>query len=249
MPVIALVSGTSPGLGDLRPPVIEPRRGAREAVIGYRPGRATAATLRGRAGLSQSDEPGDRQRIRADQDLMAAIASGDEAVFAGLVGEQSAPLLRFARAILTAGTQEAEEVVQEAFLRLWQQAETWQPNGRVSTWLHQVTYRLCIDSLRRRRRSVSIDLTDMEDIEDDAPRPDAGLLRADDVRSVRAAIERLPERQRTALVLFHFQEMSQADAAAIMGVGESAFESLLARARRRLRIDLSVDENGEGGTQ
>jgi len=221
-------------------------RNACSVLIGYRPGR-TATSLRGRAGLSQSDE-GDRQRIRADHDLMAAIASGDEAAFARLVGEQSPPLLRFARTLLTAGTAEAEEVVQETFLRLWQQAATWQPNGRVTTWLYQVAYRLCIDTLRRRRRSVSVDIADTEDIADEAPRPDQRLLRIDDIRALRAAIEQLPERQRTALVLFHFQEMSQADAAAVMSIGESAFESLLARARRRLRLHLSADD-GEGGSQ
>jgi RNA polymerase sigma-70 factor (ECF subfamily) len=197
--------------------------------------------------LSQSDE-GDRERIRADHGLMAAIASGDETAFARLVGEQSPPLLRFTRTLLTAGTAEAEEIVQETFLRLWQQAGTWQPNGRVATWLHQVAYRLCIDTLRRRRRSVSVDVADTEDIVDETPRPDQRLLRMEDIRAVRAAIEQLPERQRTALVLFHFQEMSQADAAAVMSIGESAFESLLARARRRLRLDLSADD-GEGGSQ
>jgi RNA polymerase sigma-70 factor, ECF subfamily len=248
-PMTALIFPTP--AGDIEPSMaadVADRRDASGVVIGYRRDRATAATLRGRTGLSQTDEPGDRQRIRADQDLMAAIASGDEAAFARLIGEQSPPLLRFARTLLTAGTAEAEEVVQETFLRLWQQAETWQPNGRVSTWLHQVAYRLCIDNLRRRRRSVPLDIADTEDIADEAPRPDQRLIRIDDVRAVRAAIARLPERQRAALVLFHFQEMSQADAAAVMGVGESAFESLLARARRRLRIHLSVDDNGEGGT-
>jgi RNA polymerase sigma-70 factor (ECF subfamily) len=224
------------------------RRRARDTVIGYRRARAMVASLRGRAGLSQSDESGDRQRIRADQDLMATIASGNEAAFAALVGEHAPRLLRFARTMLTAGTAEAEEVVQEAFLRLWQQAGAWQPNGRISTWLHQVTYRLCIDHLRRRRRSETIDVADAE-IEDESPRPDAGLLRAEDVRMVRAALERLPERQRSALALFHFQELSQAEAAAVMGIGESAFESLLARARRRLRVLLSAEENGDGGAQ
>jgi RNA polymerase sigma-70 factor (ECF subfamily) len=221
-------------------------RNASSALIGYRPGR-TATGLRGRAGLSQSDE-GDRRRIRADHDLMVAIASGDEAAFASLVGELSPPLLRFTRTLLTAGTAEGEEVVQETFLRLWQQAGTWQPNGRISTWLHQVAYRLCIDTLRRRRRSPSVDIADTEDIVDETPRPDQRLLRVDDIRALRAAIEQLPERQRTALVLFHFQEMSQADAAAVMSIGESAFESLLARARRGLRLHLSADD-GEGGSQ
>jgi RNA polymerase sigma-70 factor (ECF subfamily) len=220
------------------------RRDASVLVIGYRCLRAAVATRRGSEGLSRDDDPTDRRRIHADQATMAAIAAGDERAFARLVADETPRLLRFARTLL-AGTAEAEEVVQEALLRLWRQAETWQATGRVSTWLHQVTYRLCIDVIRRRQVSVPID-ADIE-LEDEIPGPDAGLLRADDVRAVRTALAGLPERQRTALVLFHFQEMGQAEAAAVMGVGERAFESLLARARRGLRNALSVADD-DGGT-
>ena len=65
--------------------------------------------------------------------------------------------------------------------------------------------------------------------------PDAALLRSETVRSVREAIARLPHRQRTAVLLFHFQELAQREAAGIMGISEPAFESLLARARRQMR--------------
>jgi RNA polymerase sigma-70 factor, ECF subfamily len=190
--------------------------------------------------------------IRRDQALMAAIANGNEVAFSALVAEQSPRLLRFARSLL-ANPAEAEEVVQEALLRVWQQAETWQPNGRISTWLHQVAYRLCIDSIRRRRPSVAIDAVE-EALPDDDLAADARLMRIDAVSAVRAAVDRLPERQRTALVLCHFQEMSQAEAAAVMGIGESAYESVLARARRRLRVlltegDDNKNEGSEGGVR
>jgi RNA polymerase sigma-70 factor (ECF subfamily) len=221
------------------------RRDASVFVIGYRRLRAVIAMRRGSEGLSRDDDPTDRRRIHADRATMAAIAAGDDRAFARLAAEETPRLLRFARMLL-AGTAEAEEVVQEALLRLWRQAETWQATGRVSTWLHQVTYRLSIDIIRRRQVSVPID-ADTE-LEDEIPAPDAGLLRADDVRAVRAALAVLPERQRTALVLFHFQEMGQTEAAAVMGVGERAFESLLARARRSLRNALSVAGKDDGGT-
>jgi RNA polymerase sigma-70 factor (ECF subfamily) len=221
------------------------RRDASHLIIGYRRLRAAIATLCGSESLSRDDDPIDRRRVHADQATMAAVATGDDRAFARLAAEETPRLLRFARTLLS-GSAEAEEVVQEALLRLWRQAETWQATGRVSTWLHQVTYRLCIDIIRRRQAAVPID-SDTE-LEDEIPAPDAGLMRADDVRAVRAALAALPERQRTALVLFHFQEMGQAEAAAVMGVGERAFESLLARARRGLRNALSEPGDDDGGT-
>jgi RNA polymerase sigma-70 factor (ECF subfamily) len=210
--------------------------------IDYRPqppGPGSSAA-RWRPGV-ESDQPHESRSIAADRDLMVAIAAGDDAAFARVVGAETPRLVRFARSMLSASPAEAEEVVQEAMLRLWQYAEDWQPSGRVSTWLHQVVYRLCIDSIRRRRPSVEIGSIEAE-LEDDTPPPDSALIRADDVETVRAAIARLPERQRTALVLCHFQEMGQAEAAAVMDIGESAYESLLARARRRLRVWLAADE-------
>ncbi len=165
---------------------------------------------------------------------MAAIAEGDEAAFSRLVRELTPALLRFARAALAVSPAEAEEVVQEVLIRLWRQAATWQPDGRISTWAHRVTSRLCIDRLRRQRPSVTIDALE-DDLADPAPLPGARLSHLEDIRAVQAAVAALPERQRTAIVLCHYQGLSQAEAAAVMGLGEEAYESLLARGRRRLR--------------
>ncbi len=199
----------------------------------------------GRVRVARADGP---EGIRRDQGLMAAIAAGDEAAFATLVGEESPRLLRFARSLLAANPAEAEEVVQEALLRLWQQAETWEPNGRVSTWLHQVAYRLCIDNIRRRRPSIDIDAVE-DALPDDETAADQRLIRIDEVSAVRAAIERLPERQRTALLLCHFQDMSQADAAAVMGHRRERLRIRIGACRRRLRVILTEEENKkpEGG--
>jgi RNA polymerase sigma-70 factor, ECF subfamily len=198
----------------------------------------------GSMGLAQSGVPPEQDPVRRDEGLMATVAEGDQAAFAALARAESPRLLRFARSLLSPA--EAEEVVQEALLRLWQQAETWQPKGRVSTWLHHVAYRLCIDRLRRRRPSVGIDEV-QDDLEDPAPAPDQRLIRVAQAGAVRAAIARLPERQRVAILLCHFQQLSQAEAAAVMAVGEEAYESLLARGRRRLRV-LLADQSGEGET-
>jgi RNA polymerase sigma-70 factor (ECF subfamily) len=181
----------------------------------------------------------DHDRVVTDQTLMAAIAGGDAKSFARLVADVTPVVLRFARSVLDAAGDEAEEVVQEALIRLWQNADSWQPTGRILTWLHRVAFRLCIDSLRRRRPSLPID--DVADVlPDEGPLPGARLQRLDDVRAIRAAIAALPARQRAAIALCYFQGLNQADGAAVMGVGEHAYESLLARARRNLRATLST---------
>ncbi|HZP21052.1 MAG TPA: sigma-70 family RNA polymerase sigma factor [Bauldia sp.] len=185
----------------------------------------------------------DRERIRLDGELMARIAEGDQAAFAILVANETPRLLRLTRSLLSARPAEAEEIVQEALIRLWREAEAWRPDGKVATWLHRVAYRLSIDALRRLRPSVAIE--SVAEIEDaGVPHPETRLMRIDDVAAVRDAMSRLPERQRTALVLSHFQELSQAEGAEVMGLGEAAYESLLARARRGLRALLLKEEKG-----
>jgi RNA polymerase sigma-70 factor (ECF subfamily) len=88
---------------------------------------------------------------------------------------------------------------------------------------------------------VEIDAVE-DEIVDPAPLPGARLARLEDVRAVQAAVDSLPERQRTAIVLCHYQGLSQSEASAIMGIGEEAYESLLARGRRRLRALLAGKE-------
>jgi RNA polymerase sigma-70 factor, ECF subfamily len=217
-------------------------RGAAPAVIGYRP-RQGRSSIWSRS-LDQKGDSLNSERIRADQAIMAAIADGDEAAFARLARDLAPVVLRFARATLAASPAEAEEVVQEALLRLWQQAASWQPNGRVSTWLHQVAYRLCLDRIRRRRPAVDIDLVE-DDLADPTPSPSARLVHLEDVRAVQAAVAGLPVRQRTAIVLCHYQGLSQAEAAEVMHIGEEAYESLLARGRRRLRAVLGGRKEGK----
>lgn len=206
------------------------------------PGRALAAILGyGRAEWAapalwrnRVAEGPDRERIRLDQSLMARIAGGDESAFASVVSDTTPRLLRFLRSLLPDSPAEAEEVAQESLFRLWRHAAAWRPEGKIATWLHQVAYRLAIDAIRRRKPSVGIEAV-ADDLADEGPAPEQRLISAEDREALRAAIAALPERQRTALVLCHYEEMSQAEAASVMEIGERAYESLLARARRGLR--------------
>jgi RNA polymerase sigma-70 factor (ECF subfamily) len=240
---VALAHAASPS------PVGDIVRRAAQSLIGYRrvedgakSGVAYSAET-GRAGLDQFAGSRDADRIRADQTAMAAIAAGDRAAFSRLVGQLTPGLLRFARGMLAGNPADAEEVVQEALIRLWQQAATWRPAGRISTWLHQVVYRLAIDHIRRQRPSVDLDAVGPE-LADEAPSPGRRMALREDARTVQAAVAALPVRQRTAIVLCHYQGLSQSEAAGIMGIVEDAYESLLARGRRALRAALAGTEEG-----
>lgn len=178
-----------------------------------------------------------RRAVLADEALARAIAAGDRSAFAAIVDRESARLLRFARSLIGDGA-EAEDVVQEAFLALWRAAPGWQPDALLTTWLHRVCYTGSIDRLRHRRDWADLDA--LEDRPDpQALRPDSGIAARESALSLHRALAQLPPRQRTAIALFHLQEFSQRQAAAVMGVSEEALESLLARGRRRLRQLLS----------
>jgi RNA polymerase sigma-70 factor (ECF subfamily) len=172
-----------------------------------------------------------------------AVAAGDSDAFRRLIERESPRLLRFSLGML-GSLEEAEDVVQETLLSLWQNAATWVPEAPIGTWLYRVCHNRSIDRLRRRRTFV--DDGALDDFPDAAEPADLRLIHGEAVRDLREAVARLAPRQRTAVLLFHFEELPQREAAAVMGISETALESLLARARRQMRRWLRVDgdENG-----
>jgi RNA polymerase sigma-70 factor, ECF subfamily len=167
-----------------------------------------------------------------DLDLLRRIANGDGAACAALVDRHLRRITGLAGRLL-GDRADAEDVAQEVFLRVWQQAPKWRSGeAKFSTWLHRVTLNLCTDRLRRRRETA---LEAAGDPASDAPSPDAGLQEAAIVARVQAALAQLPERQREAIVLCHYQELGNIEAAAVLELSVDALESLLARGRRKLR--------------
>jgi len=166
-----------------------------------------------------------------DSDLMARFATGDQAAARALTERLLPGVLALARRMLRDNA-EAEDVAQEAMMRLWKIAPTWeQDRARPSTWLYRVASNLCTDRLRRRRGTG---LDEIPEPEDDAASAQTLLEENDRAAALNAAMTGLPERQRTALHLRHFEELSQGDVAEIMGTSVEAVESLLARGKRGL---------------
>jgi len=183
-----------------------------------------------------------------DEDLVRRVGQGDPAAIQALVARKLPRMLALAQRLL-GDPVEAEDVAQEAMLRAWKQAPRWvSGRARFDTWLHRVGLNLCYDRLRRRREVPTEVLPDRPD---DGPAPDRGLLAAELGQRVDAALARLPERQREAIVLCHYQELTNIEAAGLLKISVEALESLLSRGRRALRLTLAdvspnADRRGAG---
>lgn len=185
------------------------------------------------------DPASERAGHDPDQALLDLIRDGDEQAYRFLLDRHLDRIHGLAQRML-GNAADAEEVAQDTFLRAWQQIPQWQAgNAKFSTWLHRVALNLCHDALRRRRDDRPIE--DFDPVSGE-PGPEHLARHHDRSLQVRAALAQLPERQRDAIMLSHYQELSQREAAQVLEVSERALESLLARGRRALR-DLLHDEH------
>jgi RNA polymerase sigma-70 factor (ECF subfamily) len=173
----------------------------------------------------------------SDEALLARYGRG-EAVAARALTERVAPRLTALATRLLAGDRaEAEDVVQEAMLRLWRIAPDWREGeARVTTWLYRVTVNQCTD---RRRKARTAPLETAPEPEDDAKGPVARMADAERLAALDAALADLPERQRQAVVLRHIEGLSNPEIAAVLDLGVEAVESLTARGKRALAAMLS----------
>ena len=170
----------------------------------------------------------------SDEDLMARIAEGNEAAFRVLARRHLPRTLGFARRI-TGNSADAEEIAQEALLRVWTNAPRWRPVATFRTWFYRVVLNL---SLNRQRRAPFLPLEHAGDVADPALDAGAAIERDETDRELAAAIARLPARQRAAIVLSYREGLSNAETAEILGASVSGVETLLVRAKRSLRESL-----------
>ena len=175
--------------------------------------------------------PYDAHDDTPDDALLLLYANGDKAAARALTLRLTP--LAFGHAIRVLGDRaEAEDVAQEAMLRLWKMAPDWrQGEAKVSTWLYRVVANLCTDRLRK-GRGVALE---------DAPEPEDGAASAAEklqerarVDALQAALDTLPDRQKQAVVLRHIEGLGNPEIAEILQISVEAVESLTARGKRAL---------------
>lgn len=177
--------------------------------------------------------PFDAESRQSDTSLLRRYAAGDARAARALTQRLSPMVFRVAVRLL-GDRAEAEDIAQEAMLRLWRIAPDWREgDASVSTWLYRVTVNLCTDRLRS-PRSRSAGWPDDFDPPDDTPGPEMRLQEAARATALESALGVLPERQRTAVVLRNLEGLSNPEIADIMDVSVEAVESLVARGKRAL---------------
>ncbi|UTH49932.1 RNA polymerase sigma factor [Loktanella salsilacus] len=180
-----------------------------------------------------------------DSALLVAYANGDPAAARDL-SARLLPCVMGQAVRMLQDRAEAEDVAQEAMMRLWKIAPDWrQGEAQVSTWLYRVVANLCTDRLRRRKRG-GVGLDQIAEPADTAPGAAAVIQDETRLRALSDALAQLPDRQAQAVALRHLEGLSNPEIAAIMDISPRAVESLTARGKRALSAALADQREALG---
>lgn len=179
-----------------------------------------------------------------DEGLMLRVCNGDHRAFSVLV-ERYSDMAYAAAYRMCSDRVEAEDIVQEAFMKLWQKPQSYDPakGAKLSTWFYRVVSNLTIDKMRKKKPQKNPDV--LERMQADITPADDALQMSQEQVAIEHAIQTLPERQRLALNLCFYEGLSNKEAADIIGVGVKALESLLMRAKAKLKSELIKSDYSE----
>ncbi|NNE08298.1 MAG: sigma-70 family RNA polymerase sigma factor [Gemmatimonadetes bacterium] len=173
-----------------------------------------------------------------DDQRMARIAAGEEAAFRELVEAWEQPVFAFLARML-GNREDARDLAQETFVRVFEQASRYRPEGKFRSWLFRIAGNFARTALRRRKVLQWVGLDSAQNlVRDTGESPDGAIERRERDRRLQAALDKLPARQKEAIVLQRFHEMSQHEVAGAMGTSVPAVESLLHRGMQALRTEL-----------
>ncbi|MBB3149845.1 RNA polymerase sigma-70 factor (ECF subfamily) [Phyllobacterium trifolii] len=175
-----------------------------------------------------------------DEELLARVAAGEQLALRQLIDRHGRGLQLFAARYL-GGSHDAEDIVQDVFFSVWNNAKRFdRAKGRATTWIYRIAANRCIDVRRWRRFRVFIGFEDTDDVfSSEDPQADTLIGARQELAIVRAGLGKLPERQRMALLLRAVADLDVPAIAAVMGTSAGSVEQLLVRARRTLRARLT----------
>jgi RNA polymerase sigma-70 factor (ECF subfamily) len=188
---------------------------------------------------------------RTDVQLMLDVKAGDEQSFALLLHRYRTPLVNFLYRMVR-NREQAEDLAQEVFIRVYRARADYVPSAKFTTWLFRIATNLALNSVRdtrHQRMEVSLDAPVTVDAEDGDERPldvaeknpniEEHLVQEAQRDMIRHAIDKLPEKQRAAVLLHKYQELDYGEISKILQCSESALKSLLFRAYETLRVELA----------
>jgi len=185
--------------------------------------------------------------VSDDSQLILSAREGDRRAFELLVLRYQDRLYA-AMVQVTGSADEAEDVVQEAFVRAFLKLDTFQNNSQFFTWLYRIAFNSALSRLRRRKGVSSLDQvreTVGDEPIDEGDGPDGRMLQEERVRMVRLALEQMTDDHRTILILREMEEQAYEDIAEILQISIGTVRSRLNRARAALRIILEEMERAE----
>lgn len=183
--------------------------------------------------------------VEPDAELMLRVRDGDMVSFAALLDRHRNPVVHYLFRMVQ-NRAVAEELAQEVFLRVFRSRESYQATAKFTTWLFRIATHLALNALRdgkseRRQESLDAEVEDgrSRQVADREPNVEHRLVHAEKLQEVRQAVEKLPAKQRAAVLMHKYQEMDYAQIAQVLGCSESAVKSLLFRAYESLRATLA----------
>jgi RNA polymerase sigma-70 factor (ECF subfamily) len=187
----------------------------------------------------------DQMAALSDAEVMLRVAAGDDAAFDYLVAKYRRPLVHFMYR-MARNQAVAEELAQEAFLRVYRSRKTYAAEAKFTTWLYRIATNLAVNHARDSRHdknAVSLDEPDAEtgalpDVADAAMTAEQALLRRERMSMIRRRVQELPERQRMAVIMHKYQGLDYRHIGEVLKLSESATKSLLFRAYETLREQL-----------
>lgn len=177
--------------------------------------------------------------LETDEELLAKITAGNKSAYSVLVQRYLNKVWRLAISILR-NELEAEDAVQEVFLTLWQSLDKWDHNGsaKLSTWIYRVAFNKCIDIKRKRRDASDADEIDIASDEDSAFTKTAQAELSEKMSDL---MRDLPDKQRIALLMYYYEELSVEEISTKLDKSEQSVRSLLKRGRATLKDKIKYD--------